>query len=202
MRLIRRVLACAIVPLLPWLSGPLSAQVYKWTDESGRVHYGAKKPENAPQAYELDIGGSPAPPASNDSAAEIARIKALSEQMASERQALEQARQQQAIRDLERQNQQLQKDLLTEQLQQEQEAKQPKDEIILGYPPPYVYPPLYPPSPYPPSPYPPPCEPWPDCRRPHPPPPVQPPRPPVSKPHPPFNPKPAGVDLRTRGAFW
>lgn len=199
---IRRFLACAVVAALPWLSGPSTAQqVYKWTDESGRVHYGSKKPENASQAHEIDIGGPPAPSTSNDSAAEIARIKALSDRMASERQALEQSRQERALRELERQNQQLQKELLTKQLEQERAPKEPKDEIILGYPPSYVYPPLYPPSPYPPS-YPPPCEPWPECRRPPPPPPVQPPKPPIVKPNPPFNPKPVGVDTKTRGAFW
>lgn len=197
----QRVLACVVAAVFPWLASPLAAQqVYKWTDESGRVHYGAKKPENAPQAFELDIGGSSAPSASNDSAAEIARIKALSAQMASERQALEQARQEQALRDLERENQQLQKELLNRQIQQEKEANEAKDNVIL-YPPPYVYPPLYPPRPYP-SPYPPPCEPWPDCRQPPSPPPAQPPKPPVVKPNPPFNPKPAGVDSRARATFW
>ncbi|MBL8258657.1 MAG: DUF4124 domain-containing protein [Candidatus Competibacteraceae bacterium] len=187
----------AVVALLPWVLGPAAAQqIYKWTDESGRVHYGAKKPENAPQAHELDIATpSPAPSSPTDSSAEIARIRALSEQMASERQALEQARREQALHELERENQRLQKELLTRQLQQEQEAKPPENEVIL-YPPTYAYPPVYPPPSYPP-----PCEPWPNCRRP-PPPPVQPPRPPAVKPHPPFNPKPVGVDTKPRGAFW
>lgn len=55
--------------------------------------------------------------------------------MASERQAAEQARQAQAIRNLEQEKQQLQKDLLQLQLQQEQQRKDGSDNLIVGYPP-------------------------------------------------------------------
>ncbi|MFZ1828071.1 MAG: DUF4124 domain-containing protein, partial [Candidatus Competibacteraceae bacterium] len=80
-------------------------QVYKWTDASGRVHYSQNKPEDAASAQALDIAPSPPlNPPNADADAEIARINALSEKMARERQAAEQARQEQAIRDLEQQN--------------------------------------------------------------------------------------------------
>lgn len=177
-------------------------QVYKWTDASGKVHYGEKKPENAAEAIPLDIAPSSSGPANKtDSAAEVARLNALSQQMASERQAAEQARQQQAIRDLEQENQKLKNDLLNQQIQQQQQQNDDNDNVIL-YPPSYPYPP-YPPSyPYPPKPYPPhPCQPWPNCHRPLPPPqPVEPPKP-LAKPDRPFQPKPVGVDSGSPGAF-
>lgn len=70
---------------------PAQQQIYKWTDANGRVHYGERKPENAERVQTLDIPQpSPANPTdADDSAAEIARINALSEQMASEREAAE-----------------------------------------------------------------------------------------------------------------
>ena len=102
-------------------ASPVVAQVYKWTDASGQVHYGQKKPDDATPVQTLDLAPPPpAAPAATDSAAEIARLNALSERMARERQAAEQARQEQAIRNLELANQQLQNDLLNQQLQQQQ----------------------------------------------------------------------------------
>ncbi|HAS85456.1 MAG TPA: hypothetical protein DCS31_01460, partial [Candidatus Competibacteraceae bacterium] len=149
----RLALLCAVaaavaVPLTLSSVSAGAQQVYKWTDASGRVHYGAKKPENATEALTLDIAPTSATPATpTDSAAEVARIKALSEQMASERQAAEQARQDQTLRALEQEKQQLEKELLKQQLQQEQQRKDAQDSIIIGYPPPYSYPPSYPPYP-------------------------------------------------------
>jgi len=136
----------AIIALLFLASvGVAQAQVYKWTDASGQVHYGQKKPEDAASVQTLDIAPPPpATPANADSAAEIARLNALSEQMASERQAAEKARQEQAIRNLEQANQQLQNDLLNQQLQQQQQEKDDSDNVILGYPPIYPYPYPYP----------------------------------------------------------
>jgi hypothetical protein len=193
--------------LLLIVAGATEAQVYKWTDASGQVHYGQKKPEDAASVQTLDITPPPpATPANADSAAEIARLNALSEQMAGERQAAEKARQEQAIRNLEQANQQLQNDLLNQQLQQQQQEKDDNDRIILDrYPPPYPYPypyprpyPLYPPKPYPPHPWP--CEPWPTCR--HPTPPAPPTRPgPLAKPNPPFHPKPVGIAPASEGFF-
>ena len=202
----RQRLPFAIIALL-FLTGVgiAEAQVYKWIDASGQVHYGQKKPDDAAQAQTLDIAPPPpAAPATNaDSAAEIARINALSEKMARERQAAEQARQEQAIRNLEQANQQLKNDLLNQQLQQQQE-KDNSDNVILGYPPLYPYPypyprpyPPYPPKPYPPHPWP--CEPWPACRQPMPP---APPRPgPLAKPNPPFHPAPARIAPASEGVF-
>jgi hypothetical protein len=177
-------------------------QVYKWTDASGRVHYSQNKPEDAASAQALDIAPSPPlNPPNADADAEIARINALSEKMARERQAAEQARQEQAIRDLEQQNKALENTLLNQQIQQQSDDKE-EDRIIMDYPPPYPYP--YPP--YPPGPPHRPCQPWPDCRRPTPPPPAplpapRPPEPPLAKPNPPFRPAPAGIAPETQSGF-
>jgi len=186
------------------VGGVQAQQVYKWTDSSGQVHYGEKKPDNPAGAIPLDIApASPLPAGKTDAAAEVARINALSAQMARERQAAEQARQEQAIRDLEQENERLKKDLLNQQLQNEQQQQNDTDNsIIIGYPPTYPYPP-YPPYPpaYPPKPYPPPpCQPWPSCHKP-PPPSLEPSKPPVAKPRPFSNPKPIGVDQGSPGAF-
>jgi len=201
-------LPVAIIAMLFFISaGMARAQVYKWTDASGQVHYGQKKPDDATQVQTLDI--APSPPAASatnaDSAAEVARLNALSEKMARERQAAEQARQEQAIRDLEQQNKALENTLLNQQVQQQQSDD--SDRMIIGYPPIYPYPPYYPP--YPPGPpHPPPCQPWPDCRRPMPgpmpmPKPMPMPRPPepLAKPNPPFKPDPAGIAPETQGVF-
>ncbi len=197
-------------------AGISQAQVYKWTDASGQIHYGQKKPDDATSVQTLDIAppSSVAPPAT-DSATEVARINALSEQMAREREAAEKARQEQAIRNLEEANQQLKNDLLNQQLQQQQN-KDESDRVILGYPLPYPYPypypdpyprprPPYPPNnPHPPHPYPPshrPCEPWPAC---HQSPSPSPSRPgPLTKSNPTFQPAPVRIDPvpKDKGAF-
>lgn len=209
----RRLLAFLPLIAVLWLcatSNLVAQQIYKWIDDNGRVHYGSKKPENVLEAQPLDIAPTSSAPSTTltDPDAEIARIKAASEQMAQERQAIEQARQEQRIRELEQQNQQLQQDLLIQQLEQEQQNKRDNsDNMIIGYPPDYsYYPRPYPPSyspPYPPQGQrPPPCQPWPDCHRPPPPPHhEQLPKPPLAKPNPPFHPKPIGVDTTPRGVF-
>ncbi|MFZ1324743.1 MAG: DUF4124 domain-containing protein [Candidatus Contendobacter sp.] len=184
-------------------SSTASAQIYKWTDASGQVHYGQKKPADTDQAQSLNIPSTPT--TSVDPAVEIARIKALSEQMARERQTIEQARQEQAIRNLQQANQQLQNELLSQQLQQqEQKEKDEEQETqFLAYPLPQPYPYPHPywhsrpyPRPYPPQPWPP-CTPWPECR--HPSPPQPPDRPPAKPPIPPFNPKPIGISPTPEG---
>ena len=204
-------LSTAILLALP-TTVPAQQQVYKWTDASGRVHYGERKPENAERVQTLDIPPlSPVDPAiADDSAAEIARINALSEQMASEREAAEKARQEQALRNLELKNQQLKNSLLNQQLEQQQQSDD--DNTVISYPPPYYpsYPyPSYPyPSPYPP--YPPsppklprpwPCQSGPDCRQPPPPEPAPRPHRPLAKPNPPFNPAPVGISPSSKGVF-
>ena len=184
---------------------PAQQPVYKWTDASGQVHYGEKKPESAAQVQTLDIAPSPpAGPASTDSTAEIARINALSEQMASEREAAEKARQEQALRNLELKNQELQNSLLNQQLEQQQQSDD--NSTVIGYPPPYYpaypYPPPYPPYPsYPPKPPRPwPCQTGSGCQQPPPEPPPRPHRP-LAKPNPPFNPAPAGIAPPSKGVF-
>lgn len=191
--------------LLSGVAGIAEAQqIYKWTDANGQVHYGQQKPEDGGQIQALDIAPPPSGPSSADSAAEIARINALSEQLARERQATEQARQEQTLRNLELEKQQLQKELLEQQLEQQQQQSN-SGNVITGYPPPYPYPyPPYPPKP----PYPPPfhpCEPWPACYKPLPPPqPPTPPPPPQVKPKrelPPFNPKAVGASPTSQSLF-
>ncbi|MCB1824197.1 MAG: DUF4124 domain-containing protein [Candidatus Competibacteraceae bacterium] len=178
-------------------------QVYKWTDASGRVHYGERKPENTEQVRTLDITPSATPTSTTDGDSEIARINALSQQMASEREAAEKARQEQRLLNLQLENQRLKNDLLSQQVEQQQrEQKNDDPGFLIGYPTPYypVYP--YPPTPYPPKPPRPwPCQPWPGCR---PSPALEPPpRPhrPVAKPNPPFNPTPVGIAPPSKGVF-
>jgi hypothetical protein len=198
-----------IVLMLLALSGiPNAQEVYKWTDASGQVHYSQKKPETTDQVQTLDI---PLPPPADSSSAdvddEVARLNALSEQMARERKEAEKARQEQAIRDLEQKNKALENALLKQKLEQQQ-PNDDSDRSITGYPPvysyPYPYPPYYSPS-YPPS-YPPgrprpphhrPCQP-PACQQPMPP---SKPAPPLAKPNPPFRPPPAGLAPTTQGVF-
>lgn len=174
--------------------------IYKWTDTSGRVHYDQKKPEDTSQVQTLDVTpSSPAAPASSaDSTAEIARLNALSEQMARERQAAEQARQEQAIRDLEEENQRLKKDLLNKQLQQQNDDNNNDNSVIL-YPPPYPYYQPYPPKPYPSHP----CQPWPACNGtlPSPRSEVQPTKPASTTSKLLFNPKPVGAGSGSRNTF-
>ena len=188
-----------VMSMLPGLAA--AQQVYKWIDANGQVHYGGRKPDDATPVQTLDIAPSPAPNASgHDSAAEIARINALSEQMARERQATEQARQEQAMRDLEQQNQQLQNELLSQQLAQQQQANDGGDGVIVGsyYPYPYPYPSYsYPGYPSYPPPYPnypsrpwPPCQAGPGCIRPTP---LPAPSRPLVRPNSSFNPQSVGV---------
>lgn len=177
-------------------------QIYKWTDANGRMHYSAKQPENANQSQIIDIAPTAtAPTNAADSAAEVARINALADRMASERRATEEARQDQALRELEQENERLKNDLLKRQQQQQKEEDNSKKVIL--YPPPGFYPPYgsYPPRPQLPTPYP--CQPWPECQRPPPPSalpePVRPPNKPDSAI---FNPKPVGVsEIPNKGGF-
>lgn len=214
----RQTMAFLLVSFAGWAGSAWAGDpIYKWTDAEGRIHYGHKKPADAIQAQTLDLpttGSATATP--TDPAAEVARIQALSAQMARERQAVEQARQAQTIRNLEQANQQLQNALLSEQLQQQQEQKEKDAEqetLFLGDPflRPYPNPDLsrYPrpyPRPWPPNsapPHPPwtrpPCAPWPECR--HPIPPQPPTKPPTKPPIPPFKPKPIGVSPTTSEGF-
>jgi hypothetical protein len=199
------LLAASVTAMLPGIAG--AQQIYKWTDASGQVHYSEKKPDDAAQTQTLTIAPrSPASPSDTDSAAEVARINALSEQMARERQAAEQARQEQAIRSLEQENKALENALLNQQLQEQQRKDDSdSDSIIIG--PSYPYYPYPPYPPYPPKPPRPPwpCQPWPACHKPVPPTPMPTPTPqpskPLAKPNPPFKPAPAGIAPEIQGGF-
>jgi hypothetical protein len=199
------LLAASVTAMLPGIAG--AQQIYKWTDASGQVHYSEKKPDDAAQTQTMTIAPRPpASPSDTDSAAEIARINALSEQMARERQAAEQARQEQAIRSLEQENKALENALLNQQLQEQQRKDDSdSDSIIIG--PSYPYYPYPPYPPYPPKPPRPPwpCQPWPACHKPVPPTPMPTPTPqpskPLAKPNPPFKPAPAGIAPEIQGGF-
>ncbi|MFZ4790710.1 MAG: DUF4124 domain-containing protein [Candidatus Competibacteraceae bacterium] len=193
------IIAAVLLQTFPSVVWP--QPVYKWTDPAGRVHYGQQKPEGAAQIQTIDIAPPPPPtaPGNTDAAAEIVRINALAEQMARERLATEQTRQEQAIRDLEQQNQQLQNDLLKQQQQPSQSNN--GNDLLLGSSPydhyPYSNPdPSYPPRP----PHGPPCQPWPDCHQHRP---ILPPEPirPPPRPNPPFRPSPSEVPETVPGGF-
>lgn len=56
-------LVCGLL-LASFLGGAMAAEVYKWTDEQGRVHYGDKPPEQGARSVDVDPGpasGSPLP---------------------------------------------------------------------------------------------------------------------------------------------
>lgn len=60
-----------IKPLLLMLSLcsaiPVSAEIYRWTDENGRVHYGERPPHDTAEQIQLPRGAAPAAtPAPND----------------------------------------------------------------------------------------------------------------------------------------
>lgn len=191
------VLIITTVLLQVFPNAALSQQVYKWTDAAGQVHYGQQKPGDAATPAEtVDIAPSPTTTSSDaDSAAEIARINTLANQMARDRQATEQSRQEQAIRRLEQENQQLQNDLLKKQQQEQND----NSNVIVG-PSPYPYYPYpYPPGPplRPPGP---PCQPWPDCHSYRPMPLPDPPKP-TAKQNPIFRPAPSGVSREQPGSF-
>lgn len=188
-------LIAALAVLTP--PGRASAEsIYKWTDAQGQVHYSQQHPGDATPAQTIDIPPSSASSDSTDSTAEVARINALSEQMARERQATEQVRQEETIRNLEQANQQLQNDLLKQQ-QQQQSQNDTNGGVIIGQSP-YSYP-SYRPHPNDFSDRPP-CQPWPDCHHHRPTPPPEPSKP-LAKPNPPFHPAPAGVSKETPGGF-
>lgn len=196
------IIASALLPMPYGVAQ--TQQIYKWIDANGQVHYSQREPDSSAQAQKLDIAPPPADSSSSnaDAAAEVARINALADQMARERQEAEKVRQEQAARNLEQENQQLQNELLKQQAeQQKQNQENDSNRAIIGYPPPYPYPSY--PLPHRPKPdRGPPCQPWPECRQPITPPVrPQPPPAPLAKPNPPFRPAPAGIDPASQGIF-
>lgn len=65
-----RAARCLMVLLA--LGGSAQAQVYKWTDAEGRVHYGSQAPPAAP-AQTLDIPSRPAPDGAVDNVGDFER---------------------------------------------------------------------------------------------------------------------------------
>jgi hypothetical protein len=199
----RRIPVGAIALLSILLSNAATTQmIYKWVDERGQVHYGQNKPSATTPAIPLDIAPPPPSTPETSATAEIARINALAEQMARERQASEQARAAQALQSLERENEELQNELLKQQLQPSPARNPDHEGGVPFYPYPYYPPgPVYPPyRPHPPGPpWSGPCQSGPACQQYSPPPP--PTTPPKIKPHPPFQPRPAGLAPTGRGGF-
>jgi len=84
---------CCLLILLALPSAPVVAEVYKWTDEAGRVHYGERLPPEGAQRMALpEDGPSAAAPAADD-AQRRARQQRLLESFSYER---ERKKQQQA----------------------------------------------------------------------------------------------------------
>ena len=69
---VRRSPMCCVIVLLA-LGGSVQAQVYKWTDAEGRVHYGSQAPPASPSAQTLDIPSKPAPPGAFDNVGDFKR---------------------------------------------------------------------------------------------------------------------------------
>lgn len=59
--------------LLLAASLPVQAQVYKWTDADGRVHYGGTPPADAESAQALDIPSQPTPAGTVDNVDDLRR---------------------------------------------------------------------------------------------------------------------------------
>jgi len=59
--------------LLLAASLPVQAQVYKWTDADGRVHYGGTPPADAESAQALDIPSQPTPAGTVDNVGDLRR---------------------------------------------------------------------------------------------------------------------------------
>jgi len=77
-----RALSVVVFLLLQLLPGALPAEIYKWTDADGRVHYGSSKPSDV----ESSTMQTPAPPP----AAEVSRAeRRLQEMLDRERDAEE-----------------------------------------------------------------------------------------------------------------
>jgi hypothetical protein len=57
-----RPVTCAIACALLALSWPAAAQVYKWTDENGKVHYGDKPQGTKPATTVKGPAAAPQPP--------------------------------------------------------------------------------------------------------------------------------------------
>ena len=58
-------IAILVAAVLAAVSFGASAQIYKWTDKDGKVHYGEKPPEDAKTSKEVKVNagsGSEAPP--------------------------------------------------------------------------------------------------------------------------------------------
>lgn len=57
------------------LSLTAEAQVYKWTDAEGKVHYGSQPPANGSSAQPLDIRSQPTPPGGVDNVHSLQRAR-------------------------------------------------------------------------------------------------------------------------------
>lgn len=98
----RKVLSIAGILLLLGVAGTaLPAEVYKWVDEQGRVHYGDKPPEQGASSLQVDPGpGSDTPPP--DEAERREKRRRLLRAYEQERQIKQQREQQQNARETER----------------------------------------------------------------------------------------------------
>ena len=81
---------------------PAGAEVYKWTDEQGRVHYGDRPPEEGAQSVDVDPGSSSGSPVPSD-AERRDKTRRLLRAYDEERRIKQQREQQEAARAAERQ---------------------------------------------------------------------------------------------------
>jgi len=94
----RVILASLLIMLALGASG---AEIYKWVDEAGRVHFGDRPPAEGAEPVELDVSPAPAAPAPSDAErAEKRRrlLEAFAKERAEKEAAIEQAKQEKAER--------------------------------------------------------------------------------------------------------
>lgn len=99
-RTIQRISIAAFVLFLLSVSAA-GAQVYKWTDEQGRVHYGDKPPEQGARTMQVDPGSASNSPVPSD-AERRDKTRRLLRAYDEERRIKQQREQQHAAREAER----------------------------------------------------------------------------------------------------
>lgn len=80
-----KFLLSTAVALLLWpalVTSPVQAQVYRWTDESGQIHFGSQPPHEqqaTAETYDVQVSRPATPPATGRSLVDIANPKKAEE---------------------------------------------------------------------------------------------------------------------------